>query len=398
VLAAVALAFSLLAPAPSSADPLDLVQEFSGLGWGDYYIDFTEDPHSRHSAGRGVTGTGRQQGNLEPEDIALPESAELAAVAAGFNHALGLTRDGRVLSWGRGYRSVLGDGTSRDRYAPGPVRLADNLRFTAVAGGTFHSLAVDSEGAVWSWGFNRFGQLGDGTRTERPLPVRVELPPGVVVTAVWAGYGHSLALTSAGQVLHWGRDAPGEHSAPIRTTPAVVPLPADARIRRVQVVGAGASAVAQDGRVFLWGETRFPLPSGGFDFRRDPHDLTWLPEGERAVEVHRGKVLTQDGEVFHTVFVPRQGHHWRRVQLPEDAVVVGLHEGVDHTLAVTRDRRLLAWGDNRSRQLGRGRARAIPTPGYVEGVEGVRSASAGAGFSLVAWSRLSLPQSGLTTD
>lgn len=391
VLAACALVVALVAPAPTSADPLDVVQEFGGLGWGDYYVDFTEDRYSKGSPGRGVTGTGRQQGNLEPQPIAVPEGVQLVAVSAGFNHALGLTGDGRVLSWGRGYRNVLGDGTVRDRFAPGPVRLPDDRRFTAIAAGQHHSLAVDSDGGVWSWGFNRFGQLGDGTRTTRAVPVRVALPAGVVVTQVWGDYGHSLALTSTGRVLHWGRDAPGEHSAPIRMRPEFVPLPADARIRAVRPLGvSGAGAVAEDGRVFLWGESRFPRPEVGEDYRRDVHEMTDLPDGEKVVELEYGLALTEDGEVYATEWVTRQGWRWRRLQLPDGAAVVTLASGVDHTLAITRDRRLLAWGDNRSRQLGRGRAPAVPEPGFVPGVENVRTASAGAGFSLATWSRLSI--------
>lgn len=393
MLVAAVLAVVALAPpgASSATSPLDPVTAYGGLGWGDDYADFTEDPHSKHSRGRGVTGTGRQRGNLRPEPIAVPESVEVASVSAGVDHALGLTRQGRVLSWGRGYRHKLGDGSVQDRFAPGPVRLPEGLRFTAVAAGQWHSLAVDSDGGVWSWGFNRFGQLGDGTRTPRPVPVRVQIPPGEVVTTVRGDYGHSVALTSTGRVLHWGRDAPGEHSGPIRTRPDFVPFPAGVRIISIRPLGvSGTAAVAEDGRVFLWGETRFPVQGGGHDFRRDVHELTWLPEGEQVVDVHDDLVLTADGDVFMAQFVPRQGHHWRRVELPAGAEVVSLETGVNHALAVTRDRRLLAWGDNRGRQLGRGRAREIPTPGYVEGVADVRTASAGSGFSLVTWSRLSV--------
>lgn len=392
LLAAALAVVTLAVPAASSTpSPLDPVTAYGGLGWGDYYIDFTEDRHNNHSKGRGVIGTGRQQGNLEPERIAVPEDVELVQVSAGFEHALGLTREGRVLSWGRGYRHKLGDGTVRDRFAPGPVRLPADRRFTAVAAGQWHSLAIDSDGGVWSWGFNRFGQLGDGTRTPRGVPVRVPLPAGVVVTTVRGDYGHSVALTSTGRVYHWGRDAPGEHSGPIRTRPELVDLPADARIRSIRTMGvSGTAAVAEDGRVFLWGETRFPSPEVGQDYRRDVHELTVLPEGEHVVDVHHGLALTADGDVFTTVFVPRQGYEWRRVELPHGADVVRLETGQLHALALTRDRRLLSWGDNRSRELGRGRAREIRTPGYVEGVQDVADVSGGSGFSLVTWSRLSV--------
>jgi alpha-tubulin suppressor-like RCC1 family protein len=71
-----------------------------------------------------------------------------------------------------------------------------------ISAGYSHSLAVKSDGTVWSWGYNSYGQLGNGTTTQRASPVRVQGLTGIV--AVSAGGQHSLALASDGTIWAWG--------------------------------------------------------------------------------------------------------------------------------------------------------------------------------------------------
>jgi len=85
---------------------------------------------------------------------------------------------------------------------------------TALAGGQYHSLAVKSDGTAWAWGYNGYGQLGDGTTTQRTTPVQVKGPGGsgylTGVTAIAAGYYHSLAVKSDGTAWAWGYNTYGQ--------------------------------------------------------------------------------------------------------------------------------------------------------------------------------------------
>ena len=111
-----------------------------------------------------------------------------------------------VSAWGYNGYGNLGDGTTTSRSVSQPVvGLTDTV---ALAAGGYHSLAVKSDGTVWAWGLNHVGQLGDGTTATRVTPVRVSGLTGV--TAVAAGAYHSLALRSDGTVWSWGWNGYGQ--------------------------------------------------------------------------------------------------------------------------------------------------------------------------------------------
>lgn len=107
----------------------------------------------------------------------VPGLSDITAVAAGNAHFLALKKDGSVWAWGE-----HSDGTTlgtRQGYPPTfevPYPVAGLTNVVAIAAGSYHSLALAKDGAVWAWGRNNRGQLGEGTRENRPTPVRVRFP------------------------------------------------------------------------------------------------------------------------------------------------------------------------------------------------------------------------------
>ncbi len=144
-------------------------------------------------------------------------TVKAAPVAAGLYHGLALTSTGAVFAWGWNIVGQLGDGSTTDSDVPVKVNLPVGTKVTAVAAGAEHNLAVTSTGAVLAWGYNADGQLGDGSTGASDVPVKVSLATGTKVTAVAAGALHSLALTSTGAVLAWA-NGDGELGDGNRTT------------------------------------------------------------------------------------------------------------------------------------------------------------------------------------
>ena len=120
-------------------------------------------------------------------------------MAAGESHSLALKADGSVWGWGYNGYAQVGDGTNADRMAPTAVSgLGVGSGVVAVAAGESHSLAVKSDGTLWAWGYNGYGQLGDGTGTSRNAPVLIGTVGNVVAAA--AGDNHTVVLKGDGTV------------------------------------------------------------------------------------------------------------------------------------------------------------------------------------------------------
>ena len=134
----------------------------------------------------------------------------VTAIAGGGGHTVALTSDGKVFAWGKNTYGQLGDGTTNYHGTPTPVAVRGlfGKGMTAIAGGRDHTVALTSEGKVFAWGNGTYGQLGDGTTTlERKTPVAVDMTgalAGKTVTAIAAGNSHTVALTSDGKVFAWG--------------------------------------------------------------------------------------------------------------------------------------------------------------------------------------------------
>jgi hypothetical protein len=113
--------------------------------------------------------------------------------------------------------------------------------------GAWSSLASadGGSGSLLAWGYNGYGELGDGTTTSSSVPVAVSagaIPPGTTITQVAAGVGHSVALSSTGQLYAWGYNADGElgdgtttnSNVPVAVSAGAIPPGATARKSRWQ--------------------------------------------------------------------------------------------------------------------------------------------------------------------
>jgi alpha-tubulin suppressor-like RCC1 family protein len=268
--------------------------------------------------GFGQLGIGTTSDSNVPAAVSMPAGDVVASASEGCVHSLALTTGHAVLSWGGNFDGQLGNGSTQSSDAPGPVAIAAGVVPTAVAAGCLHSLALTSTGRVLAWGANFAGQLGDGTTISSARPVAVSVPGGISVAAVAAGCDHSLALTSAGQVLAWGAGADGQlgdGSTSASTTPVSVDLPGGTVVTAIAAGCDHTLALTSTGAVFAWGEGT-------------------------AGQLGDGSYISSDLPV--------------QVLLPAGVVVTAVAAGLTHSVALTSTGEVLGWGFDGDGQLGAG--------------------------------------------
>ncbi len=229
------------------------------------------------------------------QDDSLPLGA-IVAIAAGKDHNLALTFDGRVLAWGEGTSGKLGYdlGYQQKSHTPAPVmETPENplKNIVSIAAGTHHSLALSVTGSVLAWGLDNQGQLGDGIEIATGhTPVAVVTEDGTPlqdIVSISSGDRHNLAGKSDGTLLGWGVNEQGQLG--IGTTPAASPhaqpvmLDENDPLEMTRSIGTGRAhslAVLPDGTILSWGENHYgSLGNGMYGFfNEEPYPVEVLLE------------------------------------------------------------------------------------------------------------------------
>ncbi len=309
-----------------------------------------------NSYGQVGDGTTSDAPHLTPVDVvglgsgvkflAAPTSGDDGTAFAGGSHTCALTGAGGVKCWGVNYFGQLGDGTTTNRLTPVDV-IGLEAGVKTLAAGTAHVCAVVDTGEVKCWGWNDSGQLGDGTKSQHEEPVKVVGLGGVV--AVAAGGSHTCALTNAGGVKCWGQGGSvGDGTTEVRLTPVdVVGLGSG-----VKALAAGIGhtcAITDAGAVKCWGrgfsgELGNGSSGAGAD-RTVPVDVVGLGGGVTALALGGGG-------------------------------------GMAHSCALTDAGTVKCWGSNAAGELGVSWTNPHTLPADVPGLDsGVAMLTGGAGHT-----------------
>jgi alpha-tubulin suppressor-like RCC1 family protein len=303
---------------------------------------------------------------------------QIALSLAG-EHALLLRADATLTAWGSNTFGQLGDGTPLPRAQPVqvvPGAMPDGVHAVAVASGNNHTLVLTNTGAVYGWGYNGLGQLGDGSARDASSAQRVLLPPGVRIVSVSAGGTHSLALGSEGEVLAWGNNEAGQLGLgdnDNRTSPAALVVPAGVRFTQLSAGADHSLALTADGRLYAWGDNTYgQLGSSGATPTNVPRPVALgaAPAGTTFVQVVAGVgyslALSTAGELFawgRNEYGQLGDGSFARQSAPVPVVTSALPVGVVfrsvaagafHAIALGSDARAYAWGYNIDGQLGDG--------------------------------------------
>jgi alpha-tubulin suppressor-like RCC1 family protein len=321
--------------------------------------------------------------------VQIPFSYEaVQKIAGGALQSLALKSDGTVWAWGNNQYGQLGNGATTDSSVPVPVQGLTNV--VSIAAGV-HSLALRSDGTVWAWGYNYDGELGNGTLTNSNVPVEVQGLTNAV--AIAAGYYHSLAVRSDGTVWAWGLNGNGQLGNGT-TTNSSVPVKVQG-LMNIVAVGAGehhSFAIKSDGTVWAWGDNDLgQLGNATTTSSSGPVEVQGLTN---AISVAGGWNHSFALRSDDTVWAWGQNANGElgngtatnssvpvMVQGLTNAIAIA--SGWDHCMALRNDGTLWAWGLNDNGQLGNGATTNSIVPVEVQGLTNVVTI-AGGGFHSLA--------------
>ncbi len=208
---------------------------------------------------RAQTGNQRQDQALSP--VATLDITAATAVSSGLDHTCALLSDATVKCWGSNSYAQLGN-ASNGSFRPVSVSISDQdgvrtlTGVTAIASGFYHSCALVRGGTVWCWGWNPFGQVGNGTTNNAQYAVAVSGLSGVL--AISAGDFHNCAVLTVGTVKCWGANFNGQLGSVTSpdTAKSLIPVavPSLSGVAAISAGGYQTCALLTGKTVSCWGD------------------------------------------------------------------------------------------------------------------------------------------------
>ncbi len=189
-----------------------------------------------------------------------------SAIAAGGVHTCAIRQGGAAYCWGLGREGQLGNGAnSVDEYFPQLVS-GGNV-FDSVAAGYKHSCALTGAGAVWCWGDNADGQLGNAGNAGSNIPVAVG--GSLVFGSISAGYGHTCGLLATGEAYCWGRNSKGQlGNGGTASQNAPVAVAGGLRFKNLGAGDFHTCGVTTDNVAYCWGDNEYGTVGDGSQAQR----------------------------------------------------------------------------------------------------------------------------------
>jgi alpha-tubulin suppressor-like RCC1 family protein len=202
-----------------------LALKSDGTIWGWGHDDYGQ-------LGRGTPGS--TESLSAPVQVAASQGSNFAVLATcSYNTSAAIKKDGTLWSWGFDHYGECGSGsaTAYPYRKPTPTQVAGGgTTWARVAFGTNHAVAVKTDGTLWTWGQNNYGQLGDGTTTNRSSPGTVAgggtTWSTVSATTIAGALGATMAIKTDGTLWTWGQNNVGQlgnGSTVDTSTPGIVP-------------------------------------------------------------------------------------------------------------------------------------------------------------------------------
>lgn len=305
-------------------------------------------------------GDGTNTNRLSPVQIGV--GTDWVGIAAGgYNghHNIAIEADGSLWAWGNNGAGQYGNGTNANSKIPIQV-YEEAYGLLNVAPGDRHNIAIAANGNLWAWGFNAYGQIGDGTNTNKTNPVIIDSAQNWVDAA--AGQYHSIGITADGKLMGWGRNNRGQLGDGT-TTNKKKPVQIGNATDWVSVkTGDNHSlGLKADGSIWAWGWNITGQLGDGTTITRyaplqigNSNDWVCIAAGDmHSLGIKANGTLwawgwNQNGQLGDGTTVNRLNP----VQIGTGTNWVGIAAGREHSLGIKADGTTWAWGGNTNGQVG----------------------------------------------
>ncbi len=291
-------------------------------------------------------------------------------ISSGDYHNVGIKSDGTLWTWGVNYYGQLGNGNTSDTISP--IQIGTETNWQSVSAGGYSTFAIKTDGSLWAWGYNNFGQLGDGTLINRTIPTRIGTATNWQV--VESSGNHTLAIKTNGTLWAWGNNNLGQLGDGTGVN-KVVPtqVGTSTNWQKLALGDLHSLAIKTNGTLWAWGFNGTgqlgigAISNGSFiplqvDSATDWQQIAAGSDFSLAKKVN-GIVYSWGINDFGQL-----GDGTTTIKLVPTAVfdqIQNIGAGNYHTLVTTTNGRLYAWGRNGDGQLGDGTSIDKHTPTLI---------------------------------
>ena len=303
--------------------------------------------------------------SIGEEPIELPYS-----ISAGYSYTVAVSSDGSLWAWGQNSYGQLGDGTTDSR--SNPVRIGSDNDWANVATGNEHTIATKTDGSLWAWGRNNRWQIGDGTTINRSSPVRIGSDNDWDVLV--AGSDYNLAIKTDTSLWGWGYNGSSQLGNDSKSN-SLIPIQIGTDTGWVSLAASNGNSlgIKADGSIWGWGNNINGQLGDGTTRAKPTPTRIGTDDDWAAIAKGNG----------YTIALKIDGSLWAwgtngsgqlgdgttssktapvRIGTDNDWVVVST-KGAGGTKALKKDGSMWAWGSNLGGTLGDGTTtnRNVPT-------------------------------------
>lgn len=317
----------------------------------------------RNNSGQLGTGQNSSTINLTPKQIGT--ESNWSKISAGNAHNLAIKTDGTLWAWGRNSDGQIGMGSNASSFNT-PQQIGTDTDWAFISAGDEFSLAIKTNGTLWAWGDNFFGQLGDTSTDDRNAPVQIGLATNWSIVS--AGTQHALGLKTNGELWAWGTNNTARFSSTLPSF-SYVPIQMGTDTDWSKVVAARDHGVAlkTNGTFWTWGSNATgQLGDGTTVDKTSPINIASLNGALKIAKGHQHTlVIKNDGTIWSwggnatgqlgigTPLMPAPSPTLSPTQENTlNNTWIYIDSKITHTAAIRSDGSLYTWGANLWGQLG----------------------------------------------